>query len=62
MALGYDAIATGHYAQIERLENGRYALKKASTQAKDQTYALYGLTQEQTAFVAEKVKEFYGVR
>ena len=41
--------ATGHYAQIGRLLNGRYALKKSATQAKDQTYALYNLTQEQLA-------------
>lgn len=46
-AIGADYIATGHYAQIEHLENGRYALKRSSTLAKDQTYALYNLTQEQ---------------
>ena len=49
MDIGGDYIATGHYAQIERLPNGRYALKKSATQAKDQTYALYNLTQEQLA-------------
>ena len=47
-ALGADYIATGHYAQIERLANGRYALKKAVS-GNDQTYALYSLTQEQLA-------------
>lgn len=45
--IGADYIATGHYAQVERLPNGRYALKKSATAAKDQTYALYNLTQEQ---------------
>lgn len=45
--IGADYIATGHYAQIEQLPNGRYALKKSATAAKDQTYALYNLTQEQ---------------
>ena len=45
--IGADYIATGHYAQIEQLSNGRYALKKSATAAKDQTYALYNLTQEQ---------------
>lgn len=45
--IGADYIATGHYAQVERLQNGRYALKKSATAAKDQTYALYNLTQEQ---------------
>lgn len=45
--IGADYIATGHYAQTERLPNGRYALKTSATAAKDQTYALYNLTQEQ---------------
>lgn len=45
--IGADYIATGHYAQIEQLPNGRYALKKSATAAKDQTYALYNLTQDQ---------------
>ena len=47
MMLGADYIATGHYARIEKLENGRYALRMSKTSAKDQTYALYNLTQEQ---------------
>ncbi|PKM96384.1 MAG: tRNA 2-thiouridine(34) synthase MnmA [Firmicutes bacterium HGW-Firmicutes-1] len=47
LSIGADYIATGHYAQIVKLENGRYALKKSATLAKDQTYALYNLTQEQ---------------
>lgn len=43
-----DYIATGHYARIEYDKNsGRYLLKKAAAFAKDQTYALYSLTQEQ---------------
>ena len=49
MTIGADYIATGHYAQVERLDNGRYALKKSVTAAKDQTYALYNLTQDQLA-------------
>ena len=47
LEIGADYIATGHYAQIEKLPNGRYALKKSATSAKDQTYALYNLTQYQ---------------
>lgn len=47
LSIGAEYIATGHYAQIERLPGGRYALKKSVTAAKDQTYALYSLTQEQ---------------
>ena len=46
MSIGGDYIATGHYAKVVRLENGRYTLKKAPSR-KDQTYALYNLTQEQ---------------
>ena len=46
--MGFDFIATGHYARIER-ENGRYLLKKAVDLSKDQSYVLYMLTQEQLA-------------
>ncbi|MCU6760781.1 tRNA-specific 2-thiouridylase mnmA [uncultured Roseburia sp.] len=45
--LGASKIATGHYGGITRLKNGRYALKRAASGEKDQTYALYNLTQEQ---------------
>jgi len=45
--IGADYIATGHYAQIDQLLNGRYAIKHSATRTKDQTYALYNLTQEQ---------------
>lgn len=47
LRLGADFIATGHYAQVVRLPNGRYTLKRSVTNAKDQTYALYNLTQWQ---------------
>lgn len=46
--LDCDGIATGHYANIE-YRNGRYCLKKAADLSKDQSYVLYGLTQEQLA-------------
>ncbi len=49
MEIGADYIATGHYARIERLSNGRFAIKNSVTAKKDQTYALYSLTQEQLA-------------
>ncbi len=45
LALGADYIATGHYAKIVELENGRFGLHKSVTAKKDQTYALYNLTQ-----------------
>lgn len=47
MEIGADYIATGHYARIAQLSNGRYAIQKSITALKDQTYALYSLTQEQ---------------
>jgi len=49
LAIGADYIATGHYARIDRLPGGRYAIRSSVTAAKDQTYALYNLTQEQLA-------------
>lgn len=42
-----DFVATGHYAQIMQLPNGRFVVKNSVTALKDQTYALYNLTQEQ---------------
>ncbi|MBE5922485.1 MAG: tRNA 2-thiouridine(34) synthase MnmA [Lachnospiraceae bacterium] len=49
LALGADYIATGHYAKRVQMPNGRYALEVANGGVKDQTYALYNLTQEQLA-------------
>ena len=46
---GCDVLATGHYARIEREPGGRYLLKKAADDTKDQSYVLYMLTQEQLA-------------
>src|SRR5579872_963327 len=46
--IGADAIATGHYARVEFVENtGRWLLKRPADRSKDQTYFLFGLTQEQ---------------
>lgn len=47
IAIGADYIATGHYARIRRLDNGRYTIVCSESAGKDQTYALYNLTQEQ---------------
>lgn len=48
---GYSKIATGHYAQIKKDDNGRYLLCKAEDVTKDQTYVLYCLSQEQLSSV-----------
>ena len=48
--LGCDVIVTGHYARIEQdPASGRWLLKKAKNLAKDQSYVLYFLTQQQLA-------------
>ena len=58
LSIGADYIATGHYARIEQLANGRYAIANSVTAAKDQTYALYNLTQEQLARTLMTVGEY----
>ena len=50
--LGYDYVVTGHYARISYdEESGRYLLKKAIDETKDQSYVLYSLTQDQLSHV-----------
>lgn len=46
MTLGIDYVATGHYAIIEK-QNNRYIIRKSEDDKKDQSYALYNLTQFQ---------------
>lgn len=43
---GYDRLITGHYAKIEKDENGVCYLKKAEDNFKDQSYFLYGIEPE----------------
>ena len=50
LRLGYDGIATGHYARVKE-ENGRWLLYTAKDTFKDQTYMLYHLSQEQLSRV-----------
>lgn len=44
-----DYVATGHFANVIKLPNGRFTVKQADMKAKDQTYMLYRLTQEDLA-------------
>jgi len=58
MSIGADYIATGHYAKVEQLPNGRYVLRQSKTIRKDQTYALYNLTQDQLSRTLMPVGDF----
>ena len=52
LKMGCDHIATGHYATVRQDEStGRYLLCKAADEAKDQSYFLYGITQQQLSKV-----------
>jgi tRNA-specific 2-thiouridylase len=47
---GAEAVATGHYARVERdARSGKAVLRRGLDRAKDQTYFLFSLTQEQLA-------------
>lgn len=58
LEIGADFIATGHYARITKLSNGRIALQKSATAQKDQTYALYNLSQYQLEHTLMPVGEY----
>ncbi len=57
--LGCEKIITGHYARISyNGETGRYELKKGLDETKDQSYVLYGLSQEQLGAAEFPLGEF----
>lgn len=57
--LGCDHIVTGHYARVEFDEKTRrYLLKRAKNPAKDQSYVLYFLTQEQLSHIKLPLGDF----
>ncbi len=59
LELGADYIATGHYARVVKYPiTGRYTLRTAETSLKDQTYALYNLTQEQISHTLMPVGDY----
>lgn len=72
--LGADYIATGHYAKIiHNKETGRYELHRGKDENKDQSYALWGIKQENLAKTlfplgdlskpeVRKIAEKYGLR
>lgn len=58
--LGFDHIATGHYATREFDEkSGRWLLKRSPDRSKDQSYVLYSMTQEQLAHTLFPVGEMH---
>ncbi|SCW35480.1 tRNA-specific 2-thiouridylase [Ruminococcaceae bacterium YRB3002] len=51
-------VATGHYAKVVKLPNGRVTVQEAEHAAKDQTYMLYKLTQDQLAHTLMPLGEY----
>jgi tRNA-specific 2-thiouridylase len=45
--LGFDAVATGHYARLRRRDDGHVEMHRADDHGKDQSYVLGVLTQDQ---------------
>lgn len=60
-AEGIEYVVTGHYARIEEME-GRFYLKKALDETKDQSYVLYSLTQSQLAHTMFPLGEYTKTR
>ena len=59
LAMGFDYIATGHYARVDYdAASGRYRLLRGESRAKDQSYVLYQLTQEQLSHLLLPVGSF----
>ncbi|MCG8540366.1 MAG: tRNA 2-thiouridine(34) synthase MnmA [Clostridia bacterium] len=58
-SLGAYYVATGHYAKIIEEEiTGRFSIRKSSAEAKDQTYTLYNLTQDQLKYILMPLGEY----
>lgn len=47
--LGFDALATGHHARVDRADDGTWRLRRGIDAAKDQSYVLYMLGQRELA-------------
>lgn len=56
-SMGYDGIATGHYAKLVK-ENGRAYLYRAADVKKDQSYFLSVLSQDQLSFAEFPLGDF----
>ena len=49
--LGFDFVATGHYARVEHQPDGTAVLRKSDCLERDQSYMLYRLTQQQLSML-----------
>ncbi len=58
ISLGADYIATGHYARIVTLPSGRLTVSPGKSDRKDQSYALYSLTQYQLSHTLMPIGEY----
>ena len=59
LLLGYDYLATGHYARVKLDEaSGKYRLLRGRDRSKDQSYVLYQLSQHQLAHLLLPVGEY----
>ena len=47
-------MVTGHYGSIGKTEEGRYYVKRAGNEKKDQSYVLWGLCQEDLALLRQQ--------
>ena len=58
-ALGAEFVATGHYARVrQEATSGRYVISRGRDDSKDQSYALWGLTQESLSRTIFPLAEF----
>jgi tRNA-specific 2-thiouridylase len=56
--IGFDAVATGHHARVERGSDGAWSLRRGADPDKDQSYVLHMLSQEQLPALLLPVGEF----
>lgn len=56
--MGFDTLVTGHYARITQSGNGRFLLRKALCEEKDQSYVLYSLDQSRLQRIWLPLGEF----
>ncbi len=47
----FDRVATGHYASVKKTERGRFCILRSENEKKDQSYMLWGLSQEQLSLL-----------